>query len=58
MGVQIAPTEIEVWNPSFDVTPSYLIKRIFHEGGEYNCDRTLGNWRQMDSELLKKSLVH
>ncbi|KAL4464185.1 hypothetical protein ABPG73_002725 [Tetrahymena malaccensis] len=57
MGVQIAPTEIEVWNPSFDVTPSFLIKRIFHEGGEYECDRTLGNWKQMDAESLKSSLI-
>lgn len=57
MGVQIAPNEIDVWNPSFDVTPSSLITRIFHENGEYECDRSIGNWQEINIELLKKWLI-
>lgn len=32
-GIQIAPTDIEVWNPGFDVTPSDLINGIITEKG-------------------------
>ena len=32
-GIQIAPTEIGVWNPAFDVTPSSLIEAIITEYG-------------------------
>ena len=31
--IQIAPSEIDVWNPSFDVTPAELISGIVTEYG-------------------------
>jgi methylthioribose-1-phosphate isomerase len=32
-GVQIAPDGIDVWNPSFDVTPNALVTGIVTEHG-------------------------
>lgn len=34
-GVQIAPEEIEAWNPAFDVTPSFMVSGIVTEEGAF-----------------------
>ncbi|MDZ7372631.1 MAG: S-methyl-5-thioribose-1-phosphate isomerase [candidate division KSB1 bacterium] len=48
-GIQVAPTDVEVYNPAFDITPAHLIRAIVTERGvifppfEENIPRVLQN---------------
>jgi 5-methylthioribose kinase len=43
---QIAPKQIPVFNPSFDVTPPSLIEAIVTEKGLFEFDRNSGAWEE------------
>jgi len=48
-GVEIAPKDIAVWNPAFDVTPASLITAVVTEGGVFAPSALAGavaQWRQ------------
>lgn len=56
--INIAPEQIKVWNPSFDVTPPNLIEGIITEKGSYEFDKSVGYWKQLSSEDIKKYIIN
>ena len=40
----IAPKQIKVLYPTFDITPPYLIDNIITEKGSYEFDKNSGSW--------------
>ena len=56
----IAPKQIKVWNPAFDITPPYLIENIITEKGSYEFDKNSGSWEEFhpdNSQKLMKFLL-
>ena len=52
----IAPKQIKVLNPSFDITPPYLIDNIITEKGSYEFDKNSGSWESFHPDNSKKIL--
>jgi len=53
-GTYIAPKEIPVWNPSFDITPPSLIEGIITEKGLFEFDRNSSAWEEFHFEKQEK----
>jgi 5-methylthioribose kinase len=45
--INLSPKDIDVWNPSFDVTPPSHIKHIITEKGCYDFDRNCDIWEKL-----------
>lgn len=54
----LSPKDIKVFNPSFDVTPSYFIDGIITEKGNFNFDKSLGFWKQLNISQLEDLLKY
>ncbi|KRX11150.1 Protein kinase-like domain [Pseudocohnilembus persalinus] len=53
---QIAPLGLNTYNPAFDVTPSSNITRVITEKGEFQFDREIQDWEQVNHESLSRHL--
>ena len=56
-GNYLSPKDINVWNPSFDVTPPSLIEKIITEKGAYEFDSNSSTWEELAPQKLKKYLI-
>lgn len=54
-GKSIAPDEIQVENPAFDVTPADLISGIITDEGLYLKDEITHQWQKQDPDSTKRS---
>ena len=57
-GIQLAPENISVWTPAFDVTPPDLITNIITEKGLFEYERINDSWEKYDLIKIPNLLLN